>query len=121
MSIKDMDLEKHSASRFGVILYESLNELQIVFSLVITQEAMNNCKETVPSRFLLLVQQLGKLVTFYDLLDLQSNKDISLDLCLGQLWKKNLEYLKVAASLSRAVTNCLMRPNLMCSSGISTF
>ena len=94
MSIKDMDHERHSASHFGVILYKSLNQLHIVFSLVITQEAMNSCNETVPSRSLLSVQQLGELVTFYDLLDLRSNKDTSLDLCLRQLWKKNLEVLQ---------------------------
>ena len=94
MSVKDMDFERHSASHFGVILYESLNQLHIVFSLVITQEAMNNCNETVPSRFLLPVQQLGELVTFYDLLDLRSNEDTRLDLCLGQLWKKNLEIIE---------------------------
>ena len=88
-----MDFERHSASHFGLILYESLNQLHIVFSLVIIQEAMNNCNETVPNRFLLFVQQLGKLVTFYDLLDLQSNEDTSLDICLEQLWKKNLEVL----------------------------
>ena len=89
-----MYFERYSASQFGVIRYESLNQLHIVFSLVITQEAMNNCNETVPSRFLLPVQQLGELVTFCDLLDLQSNEDTSLDLCLGQLWKKNLEVLE---------------------------
>ena len=81
-----MDFEKHSASHFGI-----LNQLQIVFSLVITQEAMNKCNKTVPSRFLLPVQQLGELVTFYHALDLRSNEDTSLDLYLGQLWKKNLE------------------------------
>ena len=94
MSIKDMEFERPSASHFGIILYESLNQLHIVFSLVITQEAMNNCNETVPSRFLLTVQQLGELVTFYDLLDLRSNEDTSLDLYHGQLWKKNLEVLE---------------------------
>ena len=94
MSVKDMDFERHSTSHFGVILYESLNQLYIVFSLVITQEAMNNCNETVPNRFLLPVQQLGELVTFCDLLDLRSNEDTSLDLCLGKLWKKNLEVLE---------------------------
>ena len=77
MSIKDMDFDRHSASHFGINFYESLNQLHIVFSLVITQEAMNNYNKTVLSRILLLVQQLGKLVTFYDLLDLQSNKEIS--------------------------------------------
>ena len=61
---------------------------------MITQEAMNDCNKTVPSHFLLPVQQLGKLLTFYDLLDLQSNKDTSLDLCLRQCWKKNLEVLE---------------------------
>ena len=60
---------------------------------MITQEAMN-CNETVPSRFLLPVQQLSELVTFYDLLDVRSNEDTSLDLCVGQLWKKNLEVLE---------------------------
>ena len=73
MSVKDMDFNRHSASHFGVIFYESLNQLPIVFSLVITQEAMNNCNETVPSHFLLPVQQLGELVTSFDLLDLRSN------------------------------------------------
>ena len=82
---------------------------------------MNNCNETLSSRFLLPVQQLGELTTFYDLLDLRSNEDTSLDLCLRQLSKKNLEVLKAADSLSRAVTSFLMRPNLMCSGGISTF
>ena len=86
MRVKVMDFEKHSASHFGI-----LNQLQIVFSLVITQEAMNKCNKTVPSRFLLPVQQLGELVTFYHALDLRSNEDTSLDLYLGQLWKKNLE------------------------------
>ena len=81
-----MDFEKHSASHFGI-----LNQLHIVFSHVITQEAMNKCNKTVPSRFLLPVQQLGELVTFYHALDLQSNEDTSLDLYLGQLRKKNLE------------------------------
>ena len=52
---------------------------------------MNNCKEIVLSHFLLPVQQLGKLVTIYDPLDLQSNEDTNLDLCLRQLWKKNLK------------------------------
>ena len=94
MSVKDMHFERHSASHFSVILYESLNQLHIVFSLAITQEAMNNCNETVPNRFLLPVQQLGQLVTFYDLLDLRTNEDTSLDLCLGQLWKKNLKVLE---------------------------
>ena len=94
VSVKDMDFERHSASQFGVILYESLNQLHIVFSLVITKEAMNNCNETVPSRFLLPVQQLGELVTFCDLLDLRSKEDTSLDLCLGQLWKENLVVLE---------------------------
>ena len=89
-----MDFERHSASYFDVILCESLNQLHIVFSLVISQEIMNNCNETVPSCFLLSVQQLGELVTFYDLFDLQSNEDTSLDLCLGQIWKKNLEVLE---------------------------
>ena len=88
-----MDFERHSASRFGVILYESLNQLHIVFSLVITQEAMNNCNKTVLSRFLLPVQQLGELVAFYDLLDLRSNEETSLDLCHGQFWKKKFEVL----------------------------
>ena len=79
-----MDFERHSASHFGVIPYESLNQLHIhvVFSPVITQEAMNNCYETALSRFLRPVQQIGELVTFYDLLDLRSDEDTSLDLCL---------------------------------------
>ena len=88
-----MDFERHSASHFGVILYERLTQLYIVFSLVITQKAMKNCNETVPSRFLRPVQQIGELVTFYDLLDLRSDEDISLDLCLGQLWKTIFEVL----------------------------
>ena len=83
MSVKDLDFERYSASHFGVILYESLKQLHIVFSLLITQEAMNNCNETVPSRFLLPAQQLDKLITFYDLLDLRSSEGTSLDLCLG--------------------------------------
>ena len=94
MSVKDMHFERNSLSHFSVILYESLNQLHIVFSLVITQEAMNNCNETVPNRFLFPVQQLGQLVTFYDPLDLRSSEDTSLDLCLGQLWKKNLKVLE---------------------------
>ena len=73
MSVKDMDFKRHSASHFGVIFYESLNQLPIVSGLVITQEAMNNYNETVPSHFLLPVQQLGELVTHFDLLDLRSN------------------------------------------------
>ena len=94
MSVKDMDFERHSASHFGVILNSGLNQLHIVFSLAIIQEAMNNCNKTVPSRLLLPLQQLGELVTFYDLLDLRSNQDTSLDLCLVQLLKKNLEVLE---------------------------
>ena len=94
MSVKDMDFERHSASHFGVILNSGLNQLHIVFSLAIIQEAMNNCNKTVPSRLLLPFQQLGELVTFYDLLDLRSNQDTSLDLCLVQLLKKNLEVLE---------------------------
>ena len=94
MSVKDMDFERHSASHFGVILNGDLNQLHIVFILAIIQEAMNNCNETVRSQFLLPVQQLDELVTFYDLLDLRSNQDTSLDLCLVQLWKKNLEVLE---------------------------
>ena len=89
-----MDFERHSASHFGIILDEILNQLHIVFSLVITQEAMSKWNKTVPSHFLLSVQQLGELVTFYHLLDLRSNKDTSFDLYLGQLWKKNLEVLE---------------------------
>src|SRR6218665_3437294 len=94
MSVEDMDFERHSASHFGIILDEGLNQLHIVFSLVITQEAMNNCNETVSSHFPCPVQQIGELVTVYDLLDLRSDEDTSLDLCLGQLWKKILEVLK---------------------------
>ena len=86
-----MDFETHSASQFGVILYERLTQRHTVFSLVITQEAMNNCNETVPSRFLRPIQQIGELVTLHDLLDLRSDEDTSLDLCLGQLWKTILE------------------------------
>ena len=78
-----MDFERLSATHFGVILYESLNQLHIVLRLVITQEAMNSCNETAPSRFLRPVQQLGELVTFYYLLYLRSDEDISLDLCVG--------------------------------------
>src|SRR6218665_1415777 len=81
---------------------------------------MNNCNETVPRHFLCPVQQIGELVTFY-LLDLRSDEDTSLHLCLWQLGKRSWRYLKAADSLSRAVTNSLMRPNLMCSGGISTF
>ena len=94
MRVKNMDFERHSASHFGIILDEILNQLHIVFSLVITQEAMSKWNKTVPSHFLLSVQQLGELVTFYHLLDLRSNKDTSFDLYLGQLWKKNLEVLE---------------------------
>ena len=72
-----MDFERHSASHFGIIIYVSLNQLHIV-----------------PSRFRRPVQQIGELVTFYDLLDLRPDEDTSLDLCLGQLWKKILEVLK---------------------------
>ena len=80
-----MKFERNSASHFVVTLYESLNQLHIIFILVITEEAMNNWNETVSSHFLLPVQQLGELVTFYDLLDLRSSEYTSLDLCLGQL------------------------------------
>ena len=111
-----------SASHFGIILYESLNQLHIVFSLVISQEAMNNCNETVPSHFLRPVQQIGELVTFYELLDLRFDKDTSLDLCFGQLWRNILEVLKSCGLLVHSsVTNCLVRPNLMCRGGIRTF
>ena len=91
-----MDFERHSASHFGIILYESLNQLHIVFSLVITKEAINTtATKLFQAIFCMLpVQQLGELVTFYDLLDLQSNEDTSLDLYLEQLWKKNLEVLE---------------------------
>ena len=102
MSVKDMDFERHSASNFAIILYESLKQLHIIFSLVITQEATNNCNQTVPSRFLLPFQRLGEHVTFYDLLDLRSNEDTSLDLCLGQLWKKNLEPLESCWILAKS-------------------
>ena len=64
---------------------------------------MNNCNETVPSRFLRPVQQSGELVTFYDLLDLRSDEDTSLDLCLGQLWKKILEVLKSCCQEQRQI------------------
>ena len=116
MSVKDMHFERNSLSHFSVILYESLNQLHIVFSLVITQEAMNNCNETVPNRFLLPVQQLGQLVTFYDPLD-----PLALTFASDSFEKRTWRYLKAADSLSRAVTNYLIRPNLMCSGGISTF
>ena len=119
MSVKDMDFERHSPSHFGAILYESLNHLHIVFSLAITQEAMNNCSETVPSCFLLPLKKLGELVTFYDLLDLWSNEDMTF--ASGSFGKRTWRHLKAADSLSRAVKNCLMKPNLMCSGGISTF
>ena len=118
-SIKDVDFERHSASHFDIILYESLNQLHIVFIFVITQEAMNDCNKTVPSHFLLPVQQLGKLLTFYDLLDLQSNKDTSLDLCLRQCWKKNLEVLESCWLLVKS-TGKLLDEASMCSGSIST-
>ena len=101
MNVKDMDFERHSASHFGAILYESLNHLHIVFSLATTQESMNNCSETVPSCFLLPVKQLGELATFYDLLDLRSNKDMTF--ASGSFGKRTWRYLKAADSLSRAV------------------
>ena len=85
MSVKDMKFERTSASHFAVTLYESLNQLHIIFIVVITEESVNNWNETVSSHFLLPVQQLGELVTFYDLLDLRSSEYTSLDLCLGQL------------------------------------
>src|SRR5271165_1146799 len=31
MSIKDMHFERHSASHFGIVFYESLNQLLIIF------------------------------------------------------------------------------------------
>jgi hypothetical protein len=33
MSVKNMDLEGHSAAHFAVVLHQSLNQLHIVFSL----------------------------------------------------------------------------------------
>ena len=35
MRVKDVDFQRHSAAHFGVVLYESLNQLHIVFSLVV--------------------------------------------------------------------------------------
>ena len=89
MSVKDMDFEKHSASYFGVILNKG-HSAQPCDYTGSHKQLQRNCSKP----FQLPVQQLGELVTFYDLLDLRSNLNTSLDLCLVQLWKKNLEVLE---------------------------
>src|SRR5271165_2293149 len=102
MSIKDMHFERHSASHFGIVFYESLNQLLIVFSLVISQKAVNYGNETVPSRVLLPAQLLREFVTLYDFLYLWSDEDTCIYFSLRQLWKEILEVdLKAADSLSR--------------------
>ena len=52
MSVKDMDFEGHPAAHGAVVLHQSLNQLHIVFGLVIAQEAPNYCDKAVPSHFL---------------------------------------------------------------------
>ncbi|MBN3271194.1 RPR1B protein, partial [Polyodon spathula] len=58
MSIKDIDFEGHPTTHCAVVLHQSLNQLHIVFGLVIAQGAPNHCDKAVPSRFLLTKNSL---------------------------------------------------------------
>src|SRR6218665_192190 len=108
MSVEDMDFERHSASHFGIILDEGLNQLHIVFSLVITQEAMNNCNETVSSHFPCPVQQrLANSSQSMIFLICGTTKIPALTFASDSFGKRSWRYLKAADSLSRAMTNCL--------------
>ncbi|XP_078470507.1 uncharacterized protein LOC144732790 isoform X2 [Lampetra planeri] len=87
MSIKDVDFEGHHS-------HQSLNQLHIVFELVIAQEATKHCDKAVPSRFLLTSELLGEFMALQDLLYLWSDEDTGFDLCLSQLREEVLKVLE---------------------------
>src|SRR6476469_1263427 len=113
-----MDFEGHPPAHRAVVLHQILNQLDIVFGLVVAQEALNHCDKAVPSCFLPTSKLFWEFITLHDLFYLWSDEDTGFDLCLRQLRE---EVLKAEDSLSRSVTNCIIRPNLMCSGGIRTF
>ena len=68
-----MDFEGHPAAHGAEVLHQSLNQLHIVFGLVIAQEAPNHCNKAVPSRFLHPSEPLVKFLALHDLLYLWSD------------------------------------------------
>lgn len=123
ISIKDMDFEGHPTAHFVTVVHKILNQLHIVFGLVIAQEASNHCSKAVPNHFLFPTELLGEFLALQDLLYLRYDEGTGFHLYLRQLREEILKVLRrlLSDSLSRAVTNCFIKPNLMCSGDISTF
>lgn len=112
MSIKYMDFEGHPAVCCATVLHQSLNQLHM--ALWSPEPWWQSCSIPLsPSSEL-----PGELLAFHDLLYLSSNKDTKFDFC--QLRKEVLMVLEGTESLSRAVTDCFIRPSLMHSGVIST-
>src|SRR5258705_9545928 len=80
MRIKDMDCEGHPAAHCATVLHQSLNQLHIVFGLVIAQAAPNHYGKAVPSCFLLTSELLGEFIALQDHLYLWSDEDTGFDL-----------------------------------------
>lgn len=86
-----MDIEGLPAAQFVVVLYPSLNQLHILFSLVMLWKAPKYCEKVAPSCFLLPCELLGKFPALQDLLYLWSNEDAGFDPCLRQLREEGPE------------------------------
>lgn len=121
MGVKDMHFEGHPATHFAVVCHQGLNKLHIVFGLVIPQEAKNYCNKAVPRCSLCPCEFFGETpctpLPFY----LWPIKTPASTFAADNLGKKSWRYLKAGDSLSRAMTNCFIRPSFKRSGGNSIF
>lgn len=122
MSVRNMDFDINYTSHFGEVLYESLNQLNIVFSLVIPRKPWIPATKLFQVSFSVLFSSLANSSHYMIFLICSPTKIPALTFASDCFGKRSWGYLKAAVSLSSTVTNCLMMPILMCcSGGIITF
>lgn len=87
-------VEYQGNSHCATVLHQSLNQLHVVISFVIGQEALHHGDRAFPSHFLLRSGLLGELLALQDLPYLWSHEDFGFDVCFRWLRKEVLKVLK---------------------------
>ena len=65
MEVHHVEFQGHSASHLLVGLEKIIEQLALVFFLVVTQKALNNCNEAAPGTFLWCQQRSEELQVLY--------------------------------------------------------
>lgn len=119
MSIKNMDFERHSASHFGIVLYESLNRLLIVTVLWMPRKSCITATKLSCVLFSFLGNSSYTMIFFR----CGPTKTPALSVVSNSFSQRSWRYgtQKLPTPLSAVMTYCLMRPNLMCTGVIRIF